>query len=142
MRNIRRNNFVCIKCHDKLYMCVNILTSREYMRVVKWLSAGKYIPYSLLTCSAVFCLALASRNVDTRVCAQTKCQNQTGPRYAKHEARIPAKVVKPGRDGGKCPVVSGFSVDEEKYDALYTRSCGSTVPPLDSFDDQSFVRAE
>lgn len=39
---------------------------------------------------------------------------------------------------GEMPGSSGCSVDEEKYDALYT-----LVPRLcRSFDDQSFVRAE
>ena len=97
---------------------------------------GKYIPYfavDMLGVSVLPCFV----NAGMRVCAQTKCQNQTGPRYAKHEARISAKVVKPG-DGGNARARSECSMDEEKYDALYM-----LVPRLcRSFDDQSFVRAE
>jgi len=53
-------------------------------------------------------------------------QNRTGSRYAKREARISVKVVKPHDDeqgrGNAQQSCSGCYVDAEKYDALYGRS--------------------
>lgn len=120
MRNIRRNNFVCIKCHDKSYMCVNILTSREYMHVVKWLSAANI---SHIRCwhARRVCLALLRERRHECVPKQNVRIRQ-GLVTLNTRREFPPKSLSRATRREKCPIVPDVAWMRRNM-TRYTRSC-------------------